>query len=51
MKGEIVYNGLRVMVGGLNSIEDFEGENWYMQAVDDETVREAVKMVKKYIIV
>jgi hypothetical protein len=49
-EGKIVYNGLHVMVGGLNSIEGFERMNWYMQTIDDETVIEVAETVKKYMV-
>jgi hypothetical protein len=46
---KIVYNGLDVkVISGFSNIDGFEKINWYMQAVDNETVIEVVEKVKKY---
>jgi len=46
---KIIYRGFTLRVfDNFDNIESFEKMNWYMQAVDDETVMEAVKLVKKY---
>jgi hypothetical protein len=45
---KIFYRGFTLKVlNNLKSIEGFEKMNWYMQSVDDETVREAVNIVEK----
>jgi hypothetical protein len=53
---ELRSNGYNVLVVGkafdddLNSINDFEKMDWYMQYVDDEAVREAVSIVEEHVI-
>ncbi|MCL7384295.1 MAG: hypothetical protein LZ167_07000 [Thaumarchaeota archaeon] len=51
-ENKIFYKGftLKVLDNNFKSIEGFEEMNWYMQNVDDETVREAVSIVKKHVI-
>jgi len=49
-ENKIFYKGFTLKVlDNFNSIEGFEKMNWYMQYVDDEAVREAVSIVKKYV--
>jgi len=48
-ENKIFYKGFTLKVfDNFNSTEGFEKMNWYMQAVDEETVMEAVETVKKY---
>jgi hypothetical protein len=48
-KDKILYRRFTLNVfDNLNSIDDFERANWYMQSVDEETVMEVVEKVKKY---
>jgi hypothetical protein len=53
---ELRSNGYNVLVVGkafdddLNSINDFEKMDWYMQYVGDEAVREAVSIVEEHVI-
>jgi hypothetical protein len=47
---KIFYKGFTLKVlNNLKSIDSFEKMNWYMQYVDDETIRETVNIVKKYV--
>jgi len=50
-ENKIFYKGFTLKVlDNFKSIEGFEKMDWYMQSVDDETVREAVSIVEEHVI-